>query len=310
MKKIFILSLLLTQMVLGISAQDADSLSSMNFLTPGTEAPDFTLMTSSGQNFELSSQRGRYVVIEFWASWCEDCRKIKSRMDELSKDCSIDSIVFVGVSYDTDKDAWMNYLKSDIIDQIIQVSELRKWKETETSRQYGIKWIPTMYLIDPAGKVIMATTDVEMLAKALKNIDKSKITSEKQNHDKIFKLMGETLPKYEGGTPALIKYFYSNIKYPDYCEKNGFMAKVFVKFIIGETGTPDSVSVIKTLMQIKQKTNSVQVSDEDQRETERKCKILFEAEAVRVIKGMKKWIPASRYGRPVKVKYALPVSFR
>ena len=143
MKRIFILFLLLTQMVLGISAQDADSLSSKNFLTPGTEAPNFTLITSSGQNFELSSQRGRYVVLDFWASWCGDCRKIRSRMDKLSKNCNIDSIVFVGVSYDTDKDTWMNYLKDDIKDQIIQVSELKKWKETETSQQYGIKWIPT-----------------------------------------------------------------------------------------------------------------------------------------------------------------------
>ena len=307
MKRIFILFLLLTQMVLGISAHDADSLSSKNFLTPGTETPNFTLMTSSGQNFELNSQRGRYVVIEFWASWCGDCRKIRSRMDQLSKDCNIDSIVFVGVSYDTDKDAWMNYLKSDIKDQIIQVSELRKWKETETSQQYGIKWIPTMYLIDPAGKVVMATTDVEMLAKALKNIDKSKITSENQNHEKIFNLMGGIFPKYEGGIPALIQFFSSNIKYPEFCERNGIMGKIYVQFIVGETGELDKVSVIKTEVQ---SNIRLQLTDQELSDTVRQCKILFQAEAIRVVKRMNKWIPATRYGHPVKVKFTLPVTFK
>ena len=307
MKRIFILFLLLTQMVLGISAQDADSLSSKNFLTPGTEAPNFTLITSSGQNFELSSQRGRYVVLDFWASWCGDCRKIRSRMDKLSKNCNIDSIVFVGVSYDTDKDAWMNYLKDDIKDQIIQVSELRKWKETETSQQYGIKWIPTMYLIDPAGKVVMATTDVEMLAKALKNIDKSKITSEKQNFEKMFNLMGGIFPQYKGGIPALIKFFSSNIRYPEFCERCGITGKVYVQFVVDEKGVPDKVSVIKT--EVQRKIN-LQLTDQEQTETVRQCGMLFQAEAVRVVNRMKNWIPATRYGQPVNVKFTLPVTFR
>ena len=307
MKKIFILLLLLTQMVLGISAQDADSISSKNFLTPGTEAPDFTLMAGGGQKFELSSMRGRYVVIEFWASWCGDCRNIRSRMDQLSKDCNIDSIVFVGVSYDTDKDAWMNYLKSDIKDQIIQVSELRKWKETETSQQYGIKWIPTMYLIDPAGKVVMATTDVEMLAKALKDIDKSKITSEKQNHEKIFNLMGGVFPQYKGGIPALIQFLSSNIKYPEYCDSYGITGKVYVQFVVDETGELENISVIKTEVQ---RTIRLQLTIQEQTETVRKCGMLFQAEAIRVVEKMKDWIPATRYGHPVKVKFTLPVTFK
>ena len=72
----------------------------------------------------------------------------------------------------------------------------------------------------------MATTEVEMLAKALKNIDKSKITSEKQNFEKMFNLMGGIFPQYKGGIPALIKFFSSNIRYPELCERCGITGKV------------------------------------------------------------------------------------
>jgi thiol-disulfide isomerase/thioredoxin len=310
MKRTFILFLLLTQMVLSISAQNADSLYSKSFLAPGTEAPDFTLMTPTGRSFELSSQRGRYVVIDFWASWCGDCRKIKPKMDFLSNAYSIDSVVFVGVSYDTDNEIWKNYVQSDNKDFIIHVSELKKWEETETSQQYGIKWIPTMYLIDPEGKVVMATTDVEKLAKALKNIDKSKITSEKQNREEIFNLMDITFPKYKGGKSALVKYLSSKIKYPKSCELIGSTGKVFVQFVVGKTGTLDSVSVIKTQVKINPNLIGVQLNEEELKMIEQQCKIHFEAEAVRVVRHMKNWIPALRYNHPICVKFTLPVRFK
>jgi len=308
-KRTFILFLLLSQMVLSISAQDADSLYSKSFLAPGTEAPDFTLMTPTGQSFKLSSQRGRYVVIDFWASWCGDCRKIKPRIDLLSDSYDINSVVFVGVSYDTDKEVWKNYLQNDNNDFIIHVSELKKWKETETSKQYGIKWIPTMYLIDPAGKVVMATTDVEKLDKALKNIDKSKITSDKQNREKILDLVGATSPIYKGGNDALIDFLSSCLKYPKLCEQNNATGTVFVQFIIEETGVVDSVCAVKSVVKMNSKPHSMKLADGGQYASEQECKTLFEAEAVRVIRRMKKWSPASRYGHPLKMKTMFPVRF-
>lgn len=309
-KRTFILFLLLTQMVLSISAQDADSLSSKSFLTPGTEAPDFTLMTPTGQSFKLSSQKGRYVVIDFWASWCGDCRKIKPRIDELSLAYDISSVVFVGVSYDTDKEVWKNYLQNDNKDCIIHVSELKEWKETETSKQYGIKSIPTMYLIDPAGKVVMATTDVEKLANALKNIDKSKITSDKQNREKILDLVGSKYPTYKGGSEALLEYLNSCLKYPKLCERNHATGTVFVEATIEETGMVDSVCISKSLVKMNSVSHSMKSVDEDQSATQQECKALFEAEAVRVIRSMKKWSPASRYGHPIKMKSIFPVRFK
>ena len=310
-KRTFILFLLLTQMVLSISAQDADSLSSKSFLTPGTEAPDFTLMTPTGQSFKLSSQKGRYVVIDFWASWCGDCRKIKPRIDELSLAYDISSVVFVGVSYDTDKEVWKNYLQNDNKDCIIHVSELKEWKETETSKQYGIKSIPTMYLIDPAGKVVMATTDVEKLANALKNIDRSKTTSDKRNREKILDLVGSKSPSYKGGDRALFKDLSLCIKYPKLCERSNATGTVFVEATIEETGMVDSVCVSKSLVKMNSGSHSMKFVDEGQSATQQECKALFEAEAVRVIRSMKKWNPASRYGHPLKFRHFIfPVRFK
>lgn len=309
MKRTFILFLLLTQMVLSISAQDADSLYSKSFLTPGTEAPDFTLMTPTGQSFKLSSQRGRYVVIDFWASWCGDYSRVRPRIDKLTSTYNnIDSVVFVGVSYDTQKKVWMNYLK-DNEDFLLNVCELKKWEKTKTSRQYNISHLPTMYLIDPAGKVVIATTDVEILARALKNIDKSKITSKKQDYKKFYKQMDLTFAKYKGGNNALFKYLSSKVKYPKFCEQNGFTGKVTLKFVVGKHGAIDSVYVDNTQIKSYKDSCAVQLTDEKEETIERKCKTLFEAEAVRVVKSMKNWIPASRYDRLVKMKFTVPVTF-
>jgi len=306
-KRIFILFLLLTQMVLSISAQDADSLYSKNFLAPGTVAPDFTLITPNGTLFKLSSQRGRYVVIDFFASWCRNYSKIRPRIDELTSVYeNIDSVVFVGVSYDTHKKTWVHYLNSDKGDFMLHVCELKKWEKTKTPKQYGISSLPTMYLIDPTGKVVMATTDVEKLTMALKNIDKSKITSKKQNYRKFNKLMDLTLAKYKGGNLALFKFLSSKVKYPKFCEQNGVTGKISVMFVVGKHGALDSVYVENTQV----KFMGVQLTDEEQQATERKCKRLFEAEAVRVVRSMKKWTPASRYGRLVRMKFTVPVTFK
>ena len=65
------------------AAQDADSLYAKGLLQPGTEAPDFTLPSPDGSRHSLSSLRGSYVVLDFWASWCPDCRKDIPEMKRL-----------------------------------------------------------------------------------------------------------------------------------------------------------------------------------------------------------------------------------
>ena len=141
-------------------------------LTVGTEAPDFSLPTVDGEaTIALKDYQGRYLVIDFWASWCPDCRKANPRMVDLYrryKDEPI-GIDFLGVSFDTDREACLKAIEKDGLEWF-QVSELKKWKETDIARQYGIRWIPTVYVIDNMGQVLYAGSDLDYLEELLDSI--------------------------------------------------------------------------------------------------------------------------------------------
>lgn len=160
--------LLAVMAAVNAAAQDADSLYAKELLKPETPAPDFTLAAPDGTMHSLSSLKGKYVVIDFWASWCPDCRKDIPAMKELHARYGSD-ISFVGVSFDHDKDQWTRCIEANGMEWL-QVSELKKWKETDVSRLYGVKWIPAMYLIDRNGRVVMATVMIEKLAAKLKEL--------------------------------------------------------------------------------------------------------------------------------------------
>lgn len=168
MKRLLMLVMTVVAAVSSLTAQDADSLYAKSLLQPGTAAPDFTLTAPDGTSHSLSSLRGSYVVLDFWASWCPDCRKDIPAMKELH-DKYGDNIKFVGVSFDDNKDNWTQCIKTNGMEWL-QLSELKKWKETEVSKLYNVKWIPAMYLIDRQGQVILSTVMIEKLAAKLKEL--------------------------------------------------------------------------------------------------------------------------------------------
>ncbi len=138
-------------------------------LAVGTEAPDFSLPTVDGEaTIALSDYTGRYLVIDFWASWCPDCRKANPRMVDLYERYANDDyrIDFLGISFDTDREACLRAIEKDGL-RWPQVSELKKWKETDIARQYGIRWIPTVYVIDYKGEVLFAGNDLDELEELL-----------------------------------------------------------------------------------------------------------------------------------------------
>ncbi len=151
------------------TAEDDDSKYATELLKAGTAAPDFTLKTPDGKAVSLADYRGHYVVLDFWASWCPDCIKDLPNMKRMYDSYGERGIVFIGVSFDDKKENWTNALEKHGI-RYTQVSELKKWKETDISKRYNIKWIPSMYLIDPEGKVVLATVMSEKIERELGKI--------------------------------------------------------------------------------------------------------------------------------------------
>lgn len=150
------------------NGKDLDSLYAQKLLKSGTAAPDFTLPMPDRKTFRLSDHKGKYILLDFWASWCPDCRKdipaVRSLYEKYGK-----KVVFVGVSFDTDHNRWADCIAKNNMEWL-HVSELKKMREAEISKIYGVQWIPSMTLIGPDGKVVLSTVVVERMEKALKGI--------------------------------------------------------------------------------------------------------------------------------------------
>ena len=145
---------------------DADAKYAADLLKPGSTAPEFKMKTFDGKSFRLSHLRGRYVVLDFWASWCPDCRKDMPAMQRIYDRFTVKGVEFVGVSFDTDTEKWRKAVDTYHIDYT-QVSELKKMRDTDIATKYGIRWIPSMYLINPEGKVVIGTVLSDKLERAL-----------------------------------------------------------------------------------------------------------------------------------------------
>ena len=138
-------------------APDLDATYASELLKPGTPAPDFTLQTPDGKTIQFSDfAKGKYVVIDFWASWCPDCRKDLPEVIRMYNKWHAMGVEFLGVSFDTDKQKWTDYLAKAGV-PYPQVSELKRMNTSEVAKAYGVRWIPSLYLIGPDGKVLVST---------------------------------------------------------------------------------------------------------------------------------------------------------
>ena len=136
---------------------DFDELYAQELLKPGTPAPDFQLQTPNGKTLKFSEfAKGKYVVIDFWASWCPDCRKDLPEIIRLYQKFHKSGVEFLGVSFDTDMEKWTSYLEQAGV-PYPQVSELKRMNQSDVAKAYGVRWIPSIYLIGPDGKVLVST---------------------------------------------------------------------------------------------------------------------------------------------------------
>lgn len=118
----------------------------------GSIAPDITMPDVNGKMFSLSELKGKYVLVDFWASWCGPCRGENPNLVEAYNKYKNQNFTVLGVSLDEDKDKWLKAIKDDKL-AWKQISDLKQWSSAAVSL-YGFDGIPYNVLLDPAGKII------------------------------------------------------------------------------------------------------------------------------------------------------------
>jgi len=131
----------------------------------GIVAPDFTMNDPEGKPIQLSSLRGKIVLVDFWAAWCGPCRQENPNVVKLYQQYHDKGFEILGVSLDKNKEDWLKAIKSDNLTWM-HVSDLQYWQNA-AARLYGVNAIPQSFLLDKDGKIIGKGLRGEQLANKL-----------------------------------------------------------------------------------------------------------------------------------------------
>lgn len=139
----------------------------------GSIAPEITMEDSLGNVKKLSSLRGKIVLIDFWASWCYNCRLTNPDLVEIYHKYHDKGFDIYSVSLDQKKNDWLAAIKEDKLEWPNHVCDYNIWK-TQAAKTYDVLGIPMSYLLDETGKIIAIDLSHTKLEKYLKKMfDKS-----------------------------------------------------------------------------------------------------------------------------------------
>lgn len=126
----------------------------------GATVNDFVLPTPGGQDFSFSRLRGKYVLIDFWASWCSPCKASFPHMKKLYEQLRGDRFEILSISIDKDKKAWLKELKQQKLPWL-QLHDTADVAE----RNFAVAAVPTVFLVDPDGRLVMKETGFDKTGK-------------------------------------------------------------------------------------------------------------------------------------------------
>lgn len=157
-----------------LGKQVAEKIATVKKTLEGVEAADFTQPDVAGKMVKLSDYRGKYVLIDFWASWCAPCRRENPNLVKAYEQYKSKGFEILGVSMDkaADKAKWLKAIEEDKLTWK-QVGDMKGW-DNEAGMLYEVKAIPMNFLINPEGKIIAKYLRGEELSKKLETIFNSK----------------------------------------------------------------------------------------------------------------------------------------